>query len=146
MQSKSIKKFIQACRDKGLNVTYQRLAIFKTLTQSKGHPTVEDIYETVKAEHPTISLATVYKTLETLSLYNLVKKVSPLYDQKRYDSNVQSHDHLICIKCKKIVDFDNGHSTKPEIPPELKADFDILDYRLEVKGICRDCSKTLVDG
>jgi len=89
----------------GLKVTQPRLAILKILVESKEHPTVDDVYSKIQKSHPGISLATVYKTLETFTDTSLIKKVGSRESSIRYDARQDSHSHLICIKSNKMLDF-----------------------------------------
>lgn len=135
---KKIDKFVQLSKEKGFNVTFQRIAIYKILLQHKDHPTAEQIFKEIKEQHPTISLATVYKTLETLSEMGLIHKVNPLYDTARYETQTHPHHHLICVRCKKIVDIDEEELTKLNIPENFHG-FDILNYQVQITGICENC-------
>jgi len=137
----SMEEFIQACRERGLNVTYQRMVIYKYLRESKNHPTAEDIFRMVRQEYPSISLATVYKTLETLSDLNLIHKVTILHDMARYDADLQPHHHLICVHCKKIKDvYDDSLNQLPVSNIHVDG-FHIHGYRIELEGICEDCAQ-----
>jgi Fur family peroxide stress response transcriptional regulator len=136
-----VKQFIEDCKNKGLSVTYQRLAVFKSLTGNPSHPTAEDLYKQVKTEHPTISLATVYKTLETLAENDLISKVTPLHDMARYDAENETHHHLVCIKCRKILDIHDNNLNGLSLSTQNNNGFQILDYRVQFDGICMDCQK-----
>lgn len=133
-----INEMIEISKKKGYNVTFQRIAIYKILLQHQDHPTAEQIYNEIRAEHPTISLATVYKTLETLSEMGLIHKVNPLYDTARYETQYSDHHHLICARCKKIVDIPAEEVGKMDIPKKFHQ-FDILNYQVQITGICPDC-------
>jgi Fur family peroxide stress response transcriptional regulator len=134
----SVEQFIEACREKGLNVTYQRILIYKALKNSASHPTAEDIYKTVKVEYPSISLATVYKTLETLSENGLLSKVTELHDLARYDAEVSPHHHILCRKCKKVMDV---HDEQLEnIPIPQTNEFTVEGVRILFEGICKECA------
>ena len=94
-------------REHKFRVTPQRIAVLKILALSDGHPSVEQIFEQVKKDFPTTSLATVYKTVTLLKQLNEVLELGFTEGSNRYDGNrPYSHPHLICIKCKKIVDPD----------------------------------------
>ncbi|RMF60540.1 MAG: transcriptional repressor [Calditrichaeota bacterium] len=134
----TVEQFIDACRAKGLNVTYQRLLIYKTLARTKSHPTAESIYHEVKTEYPSISLATVYKTLETLAEHNLIQKVTPLHDLARYDGDTNPHHHLVCLECRKIVDVYDEHLNQLKMPEDKN--FRIHGYRIQFEGICDECA------
>ena len=137
--SQKIEQFISDCKEKGLSVTYQRLAVFKSLTSNPSHPTAEDIYKQVKTEHPTVSLATVYKTLETLAENNLISKVTNLHDMVRYDGVTDPHHHLVCIKCRKILDIHDDSLNA--LSTQNNNNFQILDYKVQFNGICLECQK-----
>ncbi|RMI15400.1 MAG: transcriptional repressor [Calditrichaeota bacterium] len=140
----TVEEFINTCREKGLNVTYQRVLIYKTLAATKSHPTAEEIYEKVREEYPAISLATVYKTLETLAEHHLIDKVTPLHDLARYDGNPEPHHHLVCVHCRKVVDVDEDPGNDIRLPRHDQ--FQIYGYRLQYEGICRECAEKLGDG
>ncbi len=134
----NVQEFIDACRECGLNVTYQRILIYKSLVKTKTHPTAEEIYHEVKAEYPSISLATVYKTLETLAEHDLISKVTPLHDLARYDGDTEQHHHLVCLKCRKIIDIHEEALNNLKVPKETG--FKIEGYRIQFEGLCRQCA------
>lgn len=137
--SEHIDQFILDCKNRGLSVTYQRLSVFKSLISSPIHPTAEDIYNQVKIDHPTISLATVYKTLETLAENAIISKVTNLHDMARYDGQNDSHHHLVCVKCRKILDIHDDSLEGLSLSSQINNDFKILDYRVQFDGICQEC-------
>lgn len=132
----STQDFIDACRKQGLNVTYQRILIFKALSESREHPTAEEIFKTVKTEYPSISLATVYKTLETLVAKNLICKVNPLHDTARYDGDNADHHHMLCRYCGKLVDVHDDHLDKLSLPEH--PEFEVTGFRIMFEGVCGD--------
>ena len=91
-------------RSHRLKVTPQRLAILTVLTQTTKHPDAENIYQTLRETHPSISLATVYKTLDTLKNAGLILELNAGEDSFRYDANTQPHVHLVCAKCRQVFD------------------------------------------
>jgi Fur family peroxide stress response transcriptional regulator len=139
MSVENIENFIQECKNRGLNITFPRMAIYKILLQYKGHPSAEDIYKEVQKDYPNISLATVYKTLEMLAENDLITKVTQLHDIVRYDFNKEIHHHLVCVKCKKITDIENESLNKLPIPKNIDKGFKILNYQVQFDGICMDC-------
>jgi Fur family peroxide stress response transcriptional regulator len=135
---------IQKMRDAGCRITPQRIAILRVLSISKGHPSVEDIYEQVKEEFPTTSLATVYKNISMLKELGEVQELSFSAESSRYDGNrPDPHPHLICTRCKKIIDPDleSLESVSAELVRETG--FSITSHRLDFFGICPDCQKKL---
>jgi Fur family peroxide stress response transcriptional regulator len=133
----SIISRIKKYRAKGIKLTPQRLAILEYLDGNKNHPSAEDIYKAVKRKFPMMSFATVYKTLETLRQKGdlLELTIDPL--RRRYDPDSKPHHHLICIKCKKIVDIDA--ELPVSLSDEAKDGFEVTGNHIEFYGICRDC-------
>jgi Fur family peroxide stress response transcriptional regulator len=116
--------------------------VLKVLAVSEGHPTVERIYETVRAQFPTTSIATIYKTVNLLKQINEVLEIAFPDGSNRYDGNKPfPHPHVICVRCKKIIDPDL-RSLK-DITSEVvdETGFDILSHRLDFFGICGDCKR-----
>ena len=142
MPAENIETFIKECKNRGLNVTFPRMAIYKILLQYQGHPCAEDIYKEVQKDHPNISLATVYKTLEMLADNDLISKVTPLHDIVRYDFNKDFHHHLVCIKCKKILDIENSSLNNLPIPKDIEKGFKIINYQVQFDGICKQCQNS----
>jgi Fur family peroxide stress response transcriptional regulator len=137
-----LESMVKKLRDRQFRITPQRIAILKVLASTSEHPTVERIYEQVKSDFPTTSLATVYKTVTLLKdLHEVLELGFPEWSN-RYDGNKpHSHPHVICLKCKKIVDPDL--SGLAEMASELKREtgFKIMNHRLDFFGICPICQK-----
>ncbi len=136
-----VAQFVEHCRARGLSVTPQRLAIYRAVISSAKHPSAEDVYRRIRRQYPTISLATVYKTLETLEKEGLISKVTPLHETARYDANRAHHHHLICVRCHTIEDFSAEAFDRLPLPKEVTASWQILDCTVHVLGICRECQK-----
>jgi Fur family peroxide stress response transcriptional regulator len=137
-----LEEMITKLREGGYRITPQRLAVLKILSVSEGHPSVERIYQQVKPDFPTTSLATVYKTVGLVKGLGEVLELEFSDGSNRYDgNNPYPHPHLICIKCKKIVDPNPTSLT--DMTRELISDtgFDIITHRLDFFGICPDCQK-----
>ena len=137
-----LESMLKKLREHQFRITPQRISILKVLVSSIEHPTVERIYEQVKADFPTTSLATVYKTVTLLKELNEVLELGFPEGSNRYDGNKPyPHPHVICIKCKKIVDPDL--SGLADMTSELKKEtgFKIINHRLDFFGICPSCQK-----
>jgi Fur family peroxide stress response transcriptional regulator len=126
-------------RHLNIKLTPQRLAILSYLKGNKSHPSAEDIFKSVKEQFPTMSFATVYNTLEALKNKNSVQELKIDAGKKRYDPDVSRHHHLICIKCKNIVDIFKDF--KINISKELTSGFDMLGNSIEFFGVCQKCKK-----
>jgi len=134
---------VEKFRKKSLKLTPQRLAIAKILALSKGHPSVEEIFEQLKKTFSTMSLATVYRNVLLLKSFGDVLELSFPDGSNRYDGNrPYPHPHVICIKCGAIVDpaldalKDLTHLVAKE------TGFQILTHRFDFFGICRRCQNS----
>lgn len=137
---KRVKSIIRKLRDHGHKITPQRLAIAKVVAVSNGHPSVEAIYEQVRKNFPTMSLATVYRNIVILKSLGEILELGFPDGSNRYDGNRPfPHPHVICVKCGKVVDpvLDSLDEMKKEVAQETQ--FAILTHRLDFFGICRHC-------
>jgi Fur family transcriptional regulator, peroxide stress response regulator len=138
MQEGNEKDCIAVLREHGLQVTYQRLAIYQSLLDSKDHPSAEDIYQQVRRRFPMISLGTVYKTLERFHEVALIQRVSPMTDVARYEAKTTAHHHLICLECQTIVDLEDPTlDEKIQLPEENG--FQVLRRQVVIQGLCPLC-------
>ena len=131
---------IRKLRDNGHKITPQRLAIVQILARSEGHPSVENIHTQIKKDFPTMSLATVYRNIILIKSLGEVLELGFPDGSNRYDGNrPEPHPHVICIKCKTIVDpdLDSLDEMKKEVASETH--FKILNHRLDFFGICSNC-------
>jgi len=138
MEGQNEKDFIAVLRDHGLQVTYQRLAIYQALYHTKQHPSAEAIYQQVRKRFPMISLGTVYKTLERFYNVGLVQKVSPMTDVARYDAVVEAHHHAVCLKCQTIQDVMDPSLSASISLPEGES-FHVLRKQVLFQGYCPEC-------
>jgi Fur family transcriptional regulator, peroxide stress response regulator len=132
--------FYETCLQNGLKITHQRTLIYEELTKAKDHPSVDIIYKRVRKLLPNISFDTVFRTLETFSVLGIIKQVEGSGELKRFDPDLENHHHMHCIRCKKIIDFSNATYDALKIPPGLEKDFKILNKRVVLEGLCKDCS------
>jgi Fur family peroxide stress response transcriptional regulator len=138
--NKRFEVIIQKLRDNGHRVTPQRLAIVKILAKSEGHPSVENIYDRIKKSFPTMSLATVYRNIILIRSLGEVLELGFSDGSNRYDGNKPyPHPHVVCIKCKKIVDPDLDILDEMKKKVALETNFKILNHRLDFFGICSNC-------
>jgi len=141
--AKSDASAIEALRKKGYKATPQRIAICRIALNSRAHPSAQQVYHEIKKIHPTVSLATVYNTLEVLRDLNLVQEINLPQGQARFDSYMIPHANLICLKCGKITDIDD--TTIEEITKKVSATakFKPTGQRVDIYGICQKCSDTI---
>jgi Fur family peroxide stress response transcriptional regulator len=135
-----LQSMVAALRENQYRITPQRLAILKVLAQSQGHPSVESIFEQVKVNFPTTSLATIYKNVAVLKDLGQVLELGFSDGSNRYDGNKPyDHPHVVCTVCKKIIDPEI--STLEDMTQTLMREtgFSISRHRLDFFGICPDC-------
>lgn len=126
------------CRKAGLKATPQRIAVFRTLLASDAHPSPEVVYRSVREVLPTISLATVYKTLDALCEAGLIQQVSVMSDTKRYDANLAPHHHLICRTCDRVQDY-AAPALEDSIPFPQHMGFSAQQIHVQFFGVCDEC-------
>jgi Fur family transcriptional regulator, peroxide stress response regulator len=131
---------VRKLQDNKYKMTPQRLAVIQVLSESKGHPSVEHIHKSLKKDFPTISLATVYRTVMTIKSLGEVLELGFADGSNRYDGkNPDPHPHIVCIKCRKIIDpdLDSLQDMTKEVAEETG--FTIISHRLDFFGICPEC-------
>ena len=133
---------IDKLRERDYRITPQRLAILNILALSDGHPSAERIYDQIKGEFPTTSLATVYKTITVLKELGEVLELGFADAGSRYDGNKPfPHPHVICTKCGSIVDPQFSKMEKMAAEMAKKSGFKITNHRLDFFGLCPKCQK-----
>lgn len=138
---KRFETIIRKLRHNGHKMTPQRLAIVKILAKSEGHPSVEDIHARIKKDFPTMSLATVYRNIILIKSLDELLELGFPDGSNRYDGNKPyPHPHIICVKCKKILDLDLDSLDEMQHEIAEETDFEILNHRLDFFGICSNCS------
>lgn len=131
---------VEALRQGGHRITPQRLAILGVLAESANHPSAEAIYQRVKADFPTTSLATIYKTLTLLKEIGEVLELGFADWSSRYDGNKPyPHPHVICTKCGAIADPDYEGMGRLAREMAAMSGFDITHHRLDFFGLCPAC-------
>lgn len=124
----------------GQRFTEQRAAVYRFLASTDKHPTADEVFLAVRSEVPVISLATVYKSLETLVGCGLAVKLTYGDGSARYDGRTDPHHHARCLGCSRM--FDLQGEVRPRAFPELEESpegFRVTGYRLELTGYCRAC-------
>ena len=140
-----VATFAEHCRKSGLSVTRQRLAIFEALAASRDHPNAEDIHRAVRKRLPHLSLATVYKNLESLREIGAVSDVNALHEHGRYEAALpgtgagKPHHHLVCVACHKVVDLHDSTLDSFRVSDPLG--FEVRALKVQVEGICPDCAR-----
>jgi Fur family peroxide stress response transcriptional regulator len=138
---KKIRCFTELCKKNGLRVTPQRIEIYKELIKTDEHPSAETLYEKVRQTFPNISFDTVNRTLLTLSEIGAAFIVEGSGDVRRFDGDTEKHQHIKCLKCKRIVDFHHKPFDIIKLPASLGKKFKILKKAVYLEGICDMCEQ-----
>lgn len=136
-----LEAFRSVCRQRKISVTPQRTAIYSILTDSRDHPTTEDVYDRVRQVFPDISLDTVYRTLGLFSDMGIIDVVEGYGEAKRYDPDVEPHHHFRCKRCNAIVDFQESGYDKIVAPEQISRKYRITNIKVVVEGYCDRCAK-----
>lgn len=132
---------INVFRENGRKVTTQRLAICKFILSRKDHPTVEQIYQELRNEYPTIGLGTIYKTLHLLKELGVIQELGFNEGSIRYDPDMELHINMVCSKCGKISDYKTENVKK--LWSAIISDLGIKPkgQRIDLYYECDDCKK-----
>jgi len=134
------QEMVDTLRDVGCRMTPQRLALLHILSSADNHPSARQLYEELRQQFPTTSLATVYKTLNVLKDLGEVNEMGFGSGDNRYDAIHRSpHPHLVCMQCNRIVDADAAPLSAVDRDLAASTGFQIVSHRLEFFGICPDC-------
>jgi Fur family transcriptional regulator, peroxide stress response regulator len=129
------------CRKHGMRLTPQRLEIFNAVDGTRDHPSAFEVYNRVNKLHPSISLDTVYRTLDTFEQWGLLNKLSFLFEKIRYDADLSDHYHIVCTECGNIWDFKWTEFSSIDVPDELSKWGKLNKKDVLVQGICSECLK-----
>jgi Fur family transcriptional regulator, peroxide stress response regulator len=134
-----LSEFVARCRQRGIAVTPQRLAVIQALLASENHPSTDEICAAVRRKHPHVSLATVHRILNEFCEVGEARKVTLLHDVARYDGNVEPHHHVVCVRCRRVHDIEMPDVDKLlEGTPSL-GQFTLLRCSLEIEALCKRC-------
>jgi len=122
----------------GQRCTEQRSAVYRFLACTDQHPTADEVFTVVRREIPDISLATVYKALETLVSCGLAVKLTYGDDSARYDARTDDHYHSRCLRCGVVRDVAGSAQSLPQV--QVGEGFRVEGFRVEVVGYCAACA------
>jgi Fur family ferric uptake transcriptional regulator len=122
-----------------LRHTRQRDAILEVFLDVRGHITAEDLYERVRSEHTNIGYTTVYRTMKLLCDAGLAAERKFEDGVTRYEISHEHHDHLVCVRCGKIIEFECRMIESAQDEIAERYGFRVLRHRHELYGHCREC-------
>ena len=134
------EELVNRLREQEYRLTPQRIALLRLLAASDGHPSASHLYDQIKDQFPTTSLATVYKTLNVLKEIDEVLELGFSDGDNRYDGNKPyPHPHLVCINCQKILDPEVSLAQNLVQEVAQSSGYQIVSHRLDFYGLCPGC-------
>lgn len=127
--------YITLLKENDLKATIQRTSILKSIDHA-GHINIDDIYEDVKVQYPTLSLATIYKNIIVMQENNVIIEVPMNGEKSKYELKKEEHMHLICEACGEIKDTDITPATKEALVIE---NFQLKSSQINLFGLCQTC-------
>ncbi|HIQ08102.1 MAG TPA: transcriptional repressor [Anaerolineaceae bacterium] len=136
------KRLLETLQASGLRLTAQRRVICRYLATKETHPTAQQIYEDLKPSFPSLSLATVYNTLEALVELGAVHALGDAGDNTmHYDADIDPHLNLACVRCHRIVDLPLAQLSALEEEAQRLTGYRMLGARIMYYGLCPDCQR-----
>lgn len=132
----TFEDFGKILQGKNIRLSHQRLKIFEYIYNNRTHPTVEEIYNDLHSDIPTLSKTTIYNTLKILVDVDLIKVINIEDNETRYDTVTGDHGHFKCESCGIIYDFDINFDS---LDMDNLKDFKIHKKDVFLKGICPTC-------
>ena len=136
-----LEEFRERCRENGIPFTQQRRIILQAVLDLDTHPTADEVYSSPVVRRAGISRATVYRTLENLAELGAITKTCHAGGTIRYDRRTEIHHHLVCLRCDAIEDISDAKLDDVSIPDTSAYGFDLKDFRVQLRGLCRHCRK-----
>lgn len=136
-----MQEAVAVLRDKGFKATPQRMAVYDALRAALTHPHAEDLYKELQPKYPTMSLATVYKSLEALCAAGLAQVIRIGDEACRYDANTSCHAHVCCTCCGRVEDVSNADGRELAAEIEAQTHYELMGRQLYFYGICPICRK-----
>ena len=148
----SIEDLRKRLQEKDYKMTEQRREILQVFLDqpNEHHLSAEDVHGILRDQKSEIGLATVYRSLELLSSLNILLKIEfgdgcSRYELNTTDPDTHRHHHLICIKCHKVIEFDEDKLDELEAEIANKSGFEILNHEVKFFGYCKECREAMSD-
>jgi Fur family peroxide stress response transcriptional regulator len=140
-KQRRLEEFKLHCRENGMPFTAQRRVILQAVLDLDTHPTADAVYSLPSVRHARISRATVYRALESLVQSGAITKACHPGGKVRYDGRTEIHHHLICLRCDSVMDISSEKLNALQIPDTSAFGFDVKDFRVQLRGLCRQCRR-----
>ena len=141
-RTERIELFRRLCRERGERCTVQRRVILETVLEFDNHPSADQIFDAVEVRIPGVARTTVYRALDHLARMGIITKACHPGRVARFDPRLELHHHLVCLRCNEFFDFENDSLNKMKIPDTSAFGFEVNDYRVQLRGICKSCKES----
>ena len=138
-KAERMEAYRRLCRERGLRSTLQKRAILEAVLDLDNHPNADQVHAIVTQQNPDISRTTVYRALEGFARLGLITKACHPGSTTRYDRRIDIHHHLICLQCDAVIDISDAGLDALSVPDTSDFDFEVQDFRVQLRGICRRC-------
>ncbi|MFD0869072.1 Zinc-specific metallo-regulatory protein [Chlamydia abortus] len=140
-ENQTVQTMLDAMSKKGWRITDQRRRLAELFSTTDEYLSPKDVYEYMRQKYPSVSFDTIYRNLRLLSEMGILEQFYFLDSGLKFKANCSTHHHhhLICVNCEKTVTFDYCPMWHVSGLPEQ---FDILNHRFEIYGICNECKTT----
>lgn len=138
-----LERLERSCRDRDLRLTPQRRVLLETLVESDDHPSAEQLYARVHGRLPGLSRATVFRILDQLVSKGVIGKACHPGRSARYDVRTELHHHLVCLGCESMTDIFDDSLDKLVLPDTTAYNFDAVDFRVQLRGYCKNCQRQI---
>jgi Fur family peroxide stress response transcriptional regulator len=138
---RQLKRYEESIALDGLRLTRQRKHVYEVLLGRQDHPTAMEVFLRAKPEMESLSLATVYNVLETLSERGLVRKVHLDSGSMRYCANHAKHGHFTCTGCGAVLDVPLRPGAELEKLHQLPRGYTVTQQEVALRGLCATCRK-----
>jgi Fur family ferric uptake transcriptional regulator len=139
----SLKKdFERFLKSRGCKITKGRFEIIDMIANYGAHFEIEDLVRWISSQNKSVaSRSTIYRTVRLLQEFGAIREVIKLNNRTIYEFVVgkQHHEHLICVECGKIIEFNKEEIEQLQEKVCEEYDFTPINHRLEIFGICSDC-------
>jgi Fur family ferric uptake transcriptional regulator len=145
--SPEMQVFMEHLQQNGLKLTPHRELILELFLTDEGHRSVEDIYRSVRQKDPRVGYTTVYRTMKILAECGLAREIDLADGITRYEHlyNHAHHDHMICMQCGNSIEFYNSDIEDVQDAASEHLGFKVLDHKLQIYGVCKDCRNSSRD-
>jgi Fur family transcriptional regulator, ferric uptake regulator len=141
LKQKATQILRQHLAERGLKSTLQRQLILEAFIELDRHLHVDDFYPILRAQHPTIGYATVYRALKLFAEAGVAREIHFGDGITRYERAGQGehHDHLVCTSCGRVTEFKNRAVEQLQAEIARSHGFRIETLKIELRGVCRNC-------